>query len=42
MPVPEDHERLKPSFIAVFTEHPIVTLLLAVLFGALVFGDVLN
>jgi hypothetical protein len=37
----DDHERLKPSFFAIFAEHPLITLFLVLLFGVLVFGRVL-
>ncbi|HEY0183348.1 MAG TPA: hypothetical protein VGC09_11125 [Rhodopila sp.] len=37
----DDRERLKPSAISVFTEHPLVTLFLVLLFGVLVFGRIL-
>jgi hypothetical protein len=37
----DDHERLKPSFFAIFAEHPLLTLFLVLLFGVLVFGRVL-
>jgi hypothetical protein len=40
--MPDDREQLKRSFIIIFTEHPVVALLAVMLFGALVFGDVLN
>jgi hypothetical protein len=36
--MPNDHERLKRSFVAIFIEHPIITLLIVMLLGALVFG----
>ena len=39
MSISGDRERLKRSFISIFTDHPIVTLLVAMLIGALVFGD---
>jgi hypothetical protein len=42
MPLPGDRERLKRSFISIFVEHPIITLLIVVLAGALVFGNLLN
>jgi hypothetical protein len=38
MPASDDRERLKRSFISIFTEHPIITLLVAMLIGVLVFG----
>jgi|HubBroStandDraft_2_1064218.scaffolds.fasta_scaffold210133_2 hypothetical protein len=38
MPAPDDQERLKRSFVSIFTEHPLITLLAAMLMGALVFG----
>jgi hypothetical protein len=37
----DDRERLKPSTLSVFTEHPLVTLFLVLLFGVLVFGRIL-
>jgi hypothetical protein len=37
----EDRKRLKPSALGVFTEHPLATLVLVLLFGVLVFGRVL-
>jgi hypothetical protein len=42
MPPPDDRERLKRSFISVFMEHPVITLLVVMLIGAVVFGDLLN
>jgi hypothetical protein len=39
MPTSDDRERLKRSFVSIFTEHPLITLLAAMLIGALVFGD---
>ncbi len=36
-----DRERLKPGFLAVFTEHPLTTLFVVLLFGVLVFGRLL-
>jgi hypothetical protein len=38
MTASDDRERLKRSFISVFTEHPVITLLIAMLIGVLVFG----
>ena len=38
----DDREKLKRSFVSIFTEHPVVTLLVVMLIGALVFGDLLN
>lgn len=38
MPTPDDQEQLKRSFVSIFTEHPLLTLLAALLIGALVFG----
>ena len=38
MPMSDDREQLKRSFISIFTEHPLITLLAAMLMGALVFG----
>jgi hypothetical protein len=42
MPSPDDREKLKRSFIAIFIEHPVITLLVVILFGVAVFGDLLN
>jgi hypothetical protein len=41
-PSPNDREKLKRSFISIFIEHPVITLLLVILIGVAVFGDVLN
>ena len=38
MPLPNDREQLKRSFISVFMEHPVITLLAAMLIGAVVFA----
>jgi hypothetical protein len=38
---PDDRERLKPGALGVFTEHPLATFVLVLLFGVLVFGRVL-
>ena len=38
MPPPHDREQLKRSFVSVFLEHPVITLLAAMLIGALVFA----
>ncbi|MEA2729516.1 MAG: hypothetical protein QOD93_2996 [Acetobacteraceae bacterium] len=42
MPMPDDREQLKPSFISIFVEHPVITLLVAMFIGAVVFGHLLN
>jgi hypothetical protein len=42
MPLPDDREKLKRSFISIFIEHPVITLLVVILIGAAVFGDLLN
>jgi hypothetical protein len=34
-----DQEQLKRSFISIFMEHPVITLLVVLLIGAVVFGD---
>jgi hypothetical protein len=36
-----DRERLKRSFLTILTEHPVLMLLVVLLFGALVFSHVL-
>ncbi len=38
---PGDRKQLKQSFLTILTEHPIFTLLVVLLFGALVFSRVL-
>jgi hypothetical protein len=38
MPASDDRKRLKRSFISIFTGHPLITLLAAMLIGVLVFG----
>jgi hypothetical protein len=42
MPSPDDREKLKGSFISLFIEHPVITLLVVILIGVAVFGDLLN
>jgi len=42
VPPPNDREKLKQSFIFVFMEHPVITLLVVILIGAVVFSDLLN
>jgi hypothetical protein len=42
MPAPDDRKKLKRSFISIFIEHPVITLLVVILMGAAVFGDLLN
>jgi hypothetical protein len=42
MPSPDDRENLKRSFISIFIEHPVITLLVVILIGVAVFGDLLN
>ena len=36
--LPRDREQLKRSFVYIFMEHPVITLLAALLVGALVFA----
>jgi hypothetical protein len=36
--MPNDREQLKRSFVSIFMEHPVITLLVAMLIGALVFA----
>ncbi len=38
MALPNDREQLRRSFISIFVEHPVITLLAAMLAGALVFA----
>jgi hypothetical protein len=38
MTLRNDREQLKRSFISVFVEHPVITLLAAMITGALVFA----
>ena len=38
MALPDDREQLRRSFISIFVEHPVITLLAAMLAGALVFA----
>jgi hypothetical protein len=42
MPARDDRKRLKPSCFSIFMEHPVITLLVALLIGVAVFGDLLN
>jgi hypothetical protein len=42
MSMPDDRDRLKPSFISVFMEHPVITLIVAMVIAALVFGHLLS
>jgi hypothetical protein len=42
MPSSDDREKLRSSFISIFMEHPIITLLVVILIGVAVFGDLLN
>jgi hypothetical protein len=42
MPMHDDQEHLKRSFISIFVEHPVITLLVVMLIGAAVFGNLLN
>jgi hypothetical protein len=38
MALPNDREQLRRSFVAIFVEHPLITLLAAMFAGALVFA----
>ena len=38
MPLPNDRKQLKRSFISILMEHPVITLVMAMLIGALVFA----
>jgi hypothetical protein len=38
MALPNDREQLRRSFISIFVEHPVITLLATMLAGALVFA----
>lgn len=38
MPVSDDRKQLRRSFISILIEHPVITLLVAMLIGALVFA----
>jgi hypothetical protein len=38
MALPNDREQLRRSFMSIFVEHPVITLLAAMLAGALVFA----
>jgi hypothetical protein len=42
MPMPNDRDALKRSFLIVLTEYPLITLLVVAVLGALVFSDVLD
>jgi hypothetical protein len=42
MSIFDDEERLKRSFISIFVEHPVITLLVAMFIGAMAFGRLLN
>jgi hypothetical protein len=42
LPAPDDQKRLKPSCFSIFIEHPIITLVVALLIGVAVFGDLFN
>jgi hypothetical protein len=42
MPVPRDREQLKPSFIAIFMEHPVITLIAAMAVAVVVFSHLMT
>ena len=42
MALPDDREQLRRSFVAIFVEHPVITLLAAMFAGALVFAMYLD
>jgi hypothetical protein len=42
MSAPNDRERLKPSFIAIFMEHPVITLIAAMAIAVVVFSHLLS
>ena len=38
MPMSDDRKQLKRSFISILVEHPVITLVVSILIGALVFA----